>query len=216
MSETATPSRAPPGHEPEAFKEPSTTTARSAGQEVPPGHDTGHRRRWIVGAPIAAFVVLVTVIAVVATRGDDGDETATAGGSTTEFSITTEAPTTTKAPATTAAPAPTTTPAPSPGAEGGAALEDGRHAVRITNVDVSGRTANPWNAATCALCDTVRRVADTGCATHPGVSGRPPPSRSLPSSTTSPSRSPRAPASRRCGGPDHARPTPAWRAGLTP
>ena len=107
---------------------------------MPPGHGTGRRRRWIVGAPIAAFVVLVTVIAVVATRGDDGDETATAGGSTTEFSITTEAPTTTEAPAATAAPAPTTTPAPSPGAEGGAAVEDGRHAVRITNVDVSGRT----------------------------------------------------------------------------
>ena len=122
------------------MNEPSTTTARPAEEAVPSGHDTGRRRRWIVGAAIAALVVLVAVIAVVATRGDDGDETATTGGSTTEFSTTTEAPTANEAPAATAAPAPTTAPAPSPGADGGAALEDGRHAVRITNVDVSGRT----------------------------------------------------------------------------
>jgi hypothetical protein len=119
---------------------PSTTTATSAPHAVPPGNDPGRRRPWIVGTAIAAFVLLVAVIAVMAPRGDDG-ETATPGGSTTEFSTTTEAPTTTtEALAVTAAPAPTPAPAPSPGAAGGAALEDGRHAVRITNVDVSGRT----------------------------------------------------------------------------
>jgi hypothetical protein len=139
VSETTTPSRALPGHEPEAVKVPSTTTATSVPQGVPPGSGTGRRRRWI-GAAVAAFVLVVAVIAVVATRGDDSDQTATPGGSTTELSSTTEAPTTTEAPAVTAAPAPTPAPAPSPGAAGGATFEDGRHAVRITYVDVSGRT----------------------------------------------------------------------------
>ena len=122
------------------MKAPSTMTATSVPREMTPGSGTGRRRRWIVGATVAAFVLLVAVIAVVATRGDDSDETATPAGSTTELSSTTEAPTSTEAPAATAAPAPTPAPAPSPGAAGGATLEDGRHAVRITNVDVSGRT----------------------------------------------------------------------------
>jgi hypothetical protein len=98
-----------------------------------PGHGEGHRRRWIVAAGVAVVVLVVAVIAGVATWGDD--ETSTSGTSTTEAPSATETPPTV-APAP--APAPVV-PAPGPTDDGAVLLEDGRHAAMITGLDVDGR-----------------------------------------------------------------------------
>lgn len=136
MGSTTKPRSASRGDEREPWEKTPTTETTSAAHMTSPGHGEGHRRRWIVAAGVAVVVLVVAVIAGVATWGDD--ETSTSGTSTTEAPSATETAPRTAAPAPARAPAPVV-PAPGPSDDGAVLLEDGRHAAMITGLDVEGR-----------------------------------------------------------------------------
>ena len=150
---------------------PDPTGTHGGGpHDVPPGEgSTGRGRRWPLVLAVVVVAVLAAVLGVWALAGDgESDQGATvtepeAGTDATEGPVTTGTPATTDA----ATPPLTTAPAPTTGAP---VLEDGRHPVYLTVLDVDARTVE-FDLIQWLTGDAAR---DAWTAANPDMPGYPP------------------------------------------